>query len=93
MIFGKDFLSIDWFRYGFKDPSEMCYSLGAYIANIISFKDDREVSVLSNNDDLYFYQNNIHGDFRLIKYDLSNKEMLNPLNPLNEFELLPFSRP
>lgn len=80
MAFEDKIFEIDYKKYGFNDTMEMFYSLEAYILNILNESvDKREVCKLIG-DVIYNYSNHIHGDFRLEKYDISQKEMINPFS-------------
>lgn len=78
-VLGERFLWIDYRQYGFSDAYEMAYVLGAYLCNLMSSEDGREVEVRFG-DVVYVYENHIHGDFRLTKYDISKSTMRNPLD-------------
>lgn len=90
-LFAYDFINIDWKKYKFNSAEEMYYSLGVYICNISNIEDSREVVVNHKNKDIVsFYDNHIHGDFRYFQYDISNREMV---NPIYNNETLPFGYP
>jgi hypothetical protein len=90
-LFINKLINIDYRTYGFSSSDEMYYVLAAHISNISKYNDSREVDVLCNESfNAYCYENNIHGDFRLSKYDMGG---ITSLNPINTSEILPFGFP
>lgn len=80
MAFEDKIFEIDYKKYGFNDTLEMFYSLEAYIFNILNESPDKREVYKVIGDVVYNYANHIHGDFRLEKYDISQKEMINPFS-------------
>lgn len=91
-LFKEDFITLDSKKYGFTSSEEMFFVLGAEIANLNKIKDSREILVEHEDTENYkdivsFYGNNIHGDFRIFMYDVSQVSMTSPFEPE---ETLPF---
>ena len=85
----ENFIYLDYKKYKFKSLLDMFYSIGAYIANKMDYKDPREES-FCYKDNLYIYNNNINGDFRLTSYKISDKKVC---HPENKDHFLPFTIP
>tara|TARA_B100000700_G_scaffold331796_1_gene468894 strand:+ start:871 stop:1923 length:1053 start_codon:yes stop_codon:yes gene_type:complete len=85
----ENFIYLDYKKYNFKSLLDMFYSLGAYISNKIDYQDPKE-ELFFYKDNLYIYNNNIHGDFRLTSYQIPDKKIC---NPENKDHYLPFKVP
>lgn len=94
-LLGKRIAEIDHKEYGFNYVDEFLYSLGAHISNIQEIEDHREYfceydAVFDNKEIVNAYESNIHGDFRFVQYDVSEKTSK---NEFHDYEKLPFGLP
>lgn len=88
-LIGENFITLDHKKYNFNSSIDMFLSLSAFIFNYTKKDYDKRVVNVNFDNCYYSYENHIHGDFRLVKYDINQSTSFCPILKQN----IPFSEP